>query len=167
MWNYLLKCPKASNEFILKEVSEVYLRKKNKGQSILEYALLLGIVVSGILIMQTFVKRGFQGSLKDSADKMGEQFSAHGTTTSYDRKMTSNQVIADEIGTKAATAITDLVPDDVEVTGVVEKGAYAYNKRTGGNATVDQKSKTDSAANEKFKYGEHQTETVENFPAPF
>ena len=45
-----------------------------KGQSTLEYALIIAVVVGGLLLMQHYVKRGYSGRLKSAADEMGEQF---------------------------------------------------------------------------------------------
>ncbi|MCX5701729.1 MAG: hypothetical protein NTW64_01960 [Candidatus Omnitrophica bacterium] len=45
-----------------------------KGQSTLEYALIVAVVVAGLLLMQHYVKRGYAGRLKTASDDMGEQF---------------------------------------------------------------------------------------------
>ncbi len=47
---------------------------KKKGQSILEYAMLLAVVVAVIVAIQIYVKRSVEGKLKTSADQIGEQF---------------------------------------------------------------------------------------------
>lgn len=39
-----------------------------KAQSIAEYALLLAVVVSALITMQVYVKRGLQGRLRDASD---------------------------------------------------------------------------------------------------
>lgn len=48
--------------------------RKRKGQSLLEYALILAAIVVAIVFMQTYVRRGLQGRLKGAADDIGEQF---------------------------------------------------------------------------------------------
>lgn len=55
----------------------------NKAQTTLEYAILIGVVVAGLIAMQVYLKRGFQGKLKESADSMGQQFSPGYTTADY------------------------------------------------------------------------------------
>jgi len=55
---------------------------KERAQSTLEYAVLIGVIVAGLIAMQVYLKRGFQGKLKEGADSMGEQFSP-GYTTSH------------------------------------------------------------------------------------
>ncbi|MBU3934113.1 hypothetical protein KKD20_06895 [Patescibacteria group bacterium] len=60
----------------------------SKGQSIIEYALILGIVVIALSAMQVYVKRGIQAGIKIAADEMGAQEYAEtdpdkGTQVSY------------------------------------------------------------------------------------
>ncbi len=47
---------------------------RRKGQSTVEYALVIAIVVAGLLAMQFYVKRGYSGRLKSSADDMGDSY---------------------------------------------------------------------------------------------
>ncbi len=47
---------------------------KRKGQSTLEYAVIIAVVVGGLVMMQHYVKRGYAGKLKSAADDMGQQF---------------------------------------------------------------------------------------------
>ncbi len=140
----------------------MFLRKTKKGQSILEYTLLLGIVVAGILIMQHFVKRGFQGGLKDSADKMGDQFSASGTSTYRSVSLTTDKIITEETATTTdgASGIGAYV-DNLE--GTFDKGVYVYNNSTGGDADVESKSNTSSAADEKYQISDYTNNTVSDF----
>jgi uncharacterized protein (UPF0333 family) len=53
---------------------------KNRAQSTLEYAILIGVIVAGLIAMQVYLKRSYQGKLKESADDMGKQFSPGVTT---------------------------------------------------------------------------------------
>lgn len=59
-----------------------YLLKK-RGQTTLEYAILIGVIVAALIAMQVYLKRGFQGKIRDSADNMGDQYSP-GFTTSHE-----------------------------------------------------------------------------------
>ena len=45
-----------------------------RGQSTLEYAIIIAVIVGGLLVMQHYIKRGYQGKLKSASDDMGEQF---------------------------------------------------------------------------------------------
>ncbi len=55
-----------------------YLRKL-KGQSTIEFAILIVIIIGALLLIQVYVKRGVQGRLKSAADDIGEQFSPGNT----------------------------------------------------------------------------------------
>jgi hypothetical protein len=63
---------------------------KNKAQTTLEYAILIGVIVAGLIAMQTYIKRGYQGKLRESADSMGQQFSPGYTTTHYETNSVTN-----------------------------------------------------------------------------
>lgn len=67
------------------------LLRQGKGQSTLEYALLIAAVVAGLLVMQMYVKRGMSGRIKSSSDELGEQydptaFGANYTTVSHSKR---------------------------------------------------------------------------------
>lgn len=47
-----------------------------KGQSTLEYAILIIIIIGALLSIQVYIKRGVQGRLKQATDDIGDQFSA-------------------------------------------------------------------------------------------
>ncbi|MFP4473620.1 MAG: hypothetical protein ACLFPX_07155 [Candidatus Omnitrophota bacterium] len=48
--------------------------KKRKGQSTLEYAVLIIIVIGALLAIQNYVKRGIQGRLRQATDDIGSQY---------------------------------------------------------------------------------------------
>ena len=123
--------------------------RKNSGQAILEYAVLLGVVIAAILVMQTFIKRGYEGSLKDSADKMGDQFSAGGTTTLDKQTMGADQTITNNVNTPGLAS-----------------GTYSETIREAVPMTSLTESKTDSTTLENTRWTEHQAneEAVTDFP---
>ena len=49
--------------------------RRIKGQSTLEYAILIIIIIGALLSIQVYIKRGVQGRLKGAADDIGDQFS--------------------------------------------------------------------------------------------
>lgn len=134
-----------------------------------EYAILLAVVIAALLIMQVFVKRGFQGGLKDSADKMGEQFSAGGTTIFQERSLDGSQTIKEEVGTTPSGdgSITNFLDDPSDVKGTVDKGAYSYNERSGGAQTSQTKTSTDSASAEKTRWGDYTNTDSDDFSGDF
>ena len=52
-----------------------------RAQSTLEYAIILTLVIGALLFMSVYLRRGYQGKLKSSADEMGDQFDPSKTTT--------------------------------------------------------------------------------------
>jgi Flp pilus assembly pilin Flp len=58
-----------------------------RAQSMVEYALLLGVVSAALIAMQFYMKRGIQGAVKVSADQLGPQ---QGTQVLIDFKKQSS-----------------------------------------------------------------------------
>jgi len=57
-----------------------YLNKRwKRGQSTLEYAVLIIIIIGALLSIQVYIKRGVQGRLKQASDDIGDQFSPGNT----------------------------------------------------------------------------------------
>ncbi len=72
-----------------------------KGQSTMEYAILIAVVVGALVAMQIYIKRGIQGKLRSSADSIGEQYSAGKMTSKY----TTEQI--GEMKTKETFGLAD------------------------------------------------------------
>lgn len=66
----------------------VYLNKR--GQSTLEYGVVIAIIVAGLIAMQAYIKRGVQGRLKQASDDIGEQFSPGYSTGTYTTQSSVN-----------------------------------------------------------------------------
>ena len=56
-----------------------HLNKKRKGQSTVEYVVLIIVIIGALLSIQVYIKRGVQGRLKSAADDIGDQFSVGNT----------------------------------------------------------------------------------------
>ena len=54
-------------------------RRGKRGQSTLEYVILIIIVAGALLAIQVYVKRGIQGRMKQASDDIGEQYSVGNT----------------------------------------------------------------------------------------
>ncbi len=144
--------------------------RRNNAQSIVEYAILLGVVIAALLIMQLFVKRGYQGGLKDSTDKIGEQFSTTGTTIKQTRKMVgadAQQVIAE--GTATEANFTSLFPA-AKTAGAKDttltQGIYSYSERTQPKGEIESNTNVSSTSlsQEKKDYTATQAwDTVQDF----
>ena len=61
-----------------------------KGQSTLEYALVIAIIIAGLLLMQHYIRRGYAGRLRSASDDMGEQFDPHVYTGNFTINQFSN-----------------------------------------------------------------------------
>jgi Flp pilus assembly pilin Flp len=70
-----------------------------KGQSLLEYSLLIIIVAAVFLSMKDYVKRGIQGRWKASVDDLGDQYDPRSTN------MFMNHVL-----TTSSNTFVDVVP---------------------------------------------------------
>lgn len=70
-----------------------------KGQSTLEYALIIAVVVGGLLLMQHYVKRGYSGRLKTASDEMGEQFdpSTYEADLTIHQESETRQIVKDRV----------------------------------------------------------------------
>lgn len=96
---------------------------KVKGQSTLEYAILIVIIIGALLTIQSYLKRGVQGRLKSSADDIGDQF-APGNTNQI-KSTTTTVTTTERVGRDATGAITQGVSSTVQtgagkITNIVE-----------------------------------------------
>ena len=57
---------------------------QKRGQSTLEYAVLIVVIIGALLTIQVYIKRGIQGRLKSAADDIGDQYS-DGNTNAIQR----------------------------------------------------------------------------------
>lgn len=68
----------------------MFMRKlSRRGQSTLEYAILILIVIVALLAMQTYLKRGIQGRMRESSDNIGEAYSPSYTVSEFTRTSVS------------------------------------------------------------------------------
>lgn len=74
-----------------------------KGQSTLEYAILIIIVIGALLSIQVYIKRGVQGRLKSSADDIGEQYSPGNTNYTSTTRVTSDTAETFKYGVSKTT----------------------------------------------------------------
>ena len=65
-------------------------KRKARGQSTLEYAVLIVIVIGALLSIQVYIKRGIQGRLKSAADDIGDQYSVGNTNVAIVSSVRSN-----------------------------------------------------------------------------
>lgn len=61
----------------------MFISLNKKGQSTLEYAVIIAVVVAALIAMQVYFKRGVQGKMREATDQIGEQYSPGNTTSIY------------------------------------------------------------------------------------
>lgn len=87
----------------------MFMRMFNKkAQTTAEYAVLLGLVIAAVVAMQVYVKRGFQGKIKEETDKLGAQYEPEYLGTDF----TSNRDTAETETTIEGGGVTRTVTKD-------------------------------------------------------
>ncbi len=72
-----------------------------RGQSVMEYVVVITILVGALLAMQLYFKRGVQGRMKTSVDSIGEQYDPMTTETDIDQRLsgvTTTTIRVEEVG---------------------------------------------------------------------
>ncbi|MDD5166998.1 MAG: hypothetical protein PHQ57_06400 [Candidatus Omnitrophica bacterium] len=69
-----------------------------RGQSILEYAVLIAVIASGLIFMQLYMKRGLQGALRGQSESIGEQYRPGHTVSMQEKEITVNTAETSELG---------------------------------------------------------------------
>jgi len=88
-------------------------KRRKKGQSTLEYAVLIIIIIGALLSIQVYIKRGVQGRLKQATDDIGDQFSPGNTNVIKTRKVLSNTHDTFFAGVSKSTLLTDEITTDI------------------------------------------------------
>jgi hypothetical protein len=100
---------------------------KRKGQSTLEYAIIIAVVVGGLMIMQHYVKRGYQGRLKSASDDMGQQFDPG----NFSGNITTEQSArVSQVVSQRVTTTTQLADQTSNRTGRETQGAWNASQGT-------------------------------------
>lgn len=79
--------------------------KRIKGQSMVEYALIITIVALALLAVNIYMKRGVEGKLRDSGDSIGQQFEARATEVIVNRDA-SGTVSEENLAGKTTVTLT-------------------------------------------------------------
>ena len=105
-----------------------------KGQaSVLEYAVLIVVIILALVAMQAYLKRSFQGKMRDSADQIGSQYDPEDTQSDFTvRSMShistiSTLTINETDNTTNATTVSTTNYDIQQRTGYETVGAYKKN----------------------------------------
>ena len=66
------------------------IKRGHRGQSLLEYTILIVIIVAAFITMSSYLKRGIQGKWKESLDQLGDQYQPGATNAVTVHRMVSN-----------------------------------------------------------------------------
>ena len=112
----------------------MFVKKTRRGQSMAEYAIVLTVVITAIVAMQIYVKRGLQGKVRDVTDNLGVGLTAGGIA-----KVT-NQYEPYYAQANYNTAQNQAVNEQYQAGGVVARNSIQEQSNRTGNANtgVDQ-----------------------------
>ena len=92
------------------------MNKKRNGQSTVEYAVLILVIVAALVAIQVYMKRGVEGKMRDSSDRIGEQYSAghmsSTETTTQTGAMGTTETFG--VGTKGESVYTVTEPAKID-----------------------------------------------------
>ena len=91
-------------------------KRRRKGQSTLEYAVLIIIIIGALLTIQVYIKRGIQGRLRSATDDIGDQFTP-GNTNYYTETTTTGRT--NEVS-QAGTTTSRLLNAEITTTTMNE-----------------------------------------------
>ena len=88
--------------------------KRHSGQSTLEYAILIVIVIGALISIQVYIKRGIQGRLRSATDDIGDQYDPGNTRVNIRTvtQVTTRETFESGVQTREITS-----PEQVNVTG--------------------------------------------------
>ena len=86
----------------------MFIKLNKRGQSTLEYGILIAVVVGALLAMSVYMKRGLQGRIRSSTDDIGEQYSPGYTTGTFTTTVNSNTTETFNAGVTTTTITTDM-----------------------------------------------------------
>lgn len=105
----------------------MFIYRNRQGQSTLEYAVVIAIVVGALLATQIYIKRGLQGRLKQASDDIGEQFSPGASTYDY----TTTSTVTSTEQTLPVQSKTDPISGTGIITGLTTSTSNQTQSRTG------------------------------------
>lgn len=88
-----------------------------RAQSVLEYAVVVTCVVFSLIAMQTYMRRGIQGRLRDQADSLGQPYEPGSTisdTTLESSSSTTTTTTTTKTGNVTQTIVITDTPYDTE-----------------------------------------------------
>src|SRR3989338_2896003 len=103
------------------------LKQKKRGQTTIEYIVIITIILAAFLAMQSYLKRGLQGRWKSAVDDLGEQYDPGLADSSVRHTLdstTNTQIIAIQSVNGAWTTRTDATTSVDKKIGSTAIGGY-------------------------------------------
>jgi len=103
------------------------LRKMKKGQTAIEYVVLLVVVIGSLMTIQNYLKRGVQGRLRDAVDSLGDQYDPRTAVSFIEHTLsseTTTDIMALDSGDGYWTKRTDTSSSIEKKKGAITVGAY-------------------------------------------
>ncbi len=107
------------------------------GQSTVEYAAVVAIVVAALLSMQVYIKRGVSGRLRASVDSLGEQYAPRHTTSTMALTMNSDTTTTQKLVKGLYTNEQGRPLDVMTTTTIINE-----NEQGGGDTTTHTSNET-------------------------
>ena len=108
-----------------------YLNQK-RGQSTLEYAVLIVVIIGALLTIQVYMKRGVQGRLKSAADDIGDQYSDGNTNIIKTTVKNSDSLEVFNAGTSSTTLKTPEITNMTSNSIIVNVQQEYWGSNTSG-----------------------------------
>jgi len=115
-----------------------------KGQSVMETAVLVLVIVGALIAMQVYLKRGIQGRLRGGVDSIGEQYDPQATSSSFAISHDSSAITTTNIVTVPANVWTftaaagnTVAEANVIITDTRSETLYDNTTRTGYEAVAN------------------------------
>jgi len=97
-----------------------YLNQR-KGQSTLEYAVLIIVIIGALISIQVYIKRGVQGRLKSASDDIGDQYSPGNTNIIVAEHVKSHEKQTFSAGVQSTTLNEDEITNSVTKSVILNK----------------------------------------------
>ena len=100
---------------------------KKKGQTFLEYTIVITIILGAFLAIQTHFKRGIQGRWKSAVDTLGEQYDPRVADSNLRHtivRVSNTDIVAVDTGTGYITTRQDRATSIEKKTGYASVGSY-------------------------------------------
>ena len=106
-------------------------KKRRSAQSSLEYATIVLFLGAALVAMNIYIKRGFQGRLREAVDSIGEQYSVNTTFGRMSQEVVQNFTIFVEPLLVDITNATNVTIDTQTVTIFNRTGTIFENQPQG------------------------------------